>query len=657
MKLQDTTTTIEKIGNVTGESQFKMKTSRKAFQILSDLYSDKPLAIVRELGCNASDSHVAAGTPDKPFHIHLPNTLEPWLTIQDFGTGITHKNIYDIYATYFESTKTNTNSQIGCLGLGSKSPFCYTDNFSITSIVDGEKRVYNAYFNENNTPAISLMSTEATTDHNGVAIQIPIKPDDFNNFLLAVVKAFRFFDVKPTISGGKIDWNIEKPIFEGKGWSSYEKLEYGQSFAIMGGVTYVIDRYKIDSKYRNLLEKAGLVIKFEMGELDFTPSRESLSYCESTIKALNDKLEFITQDFQKSIINIIDNKPNILEAIKAVYFLNQKFSYINSIKFGDITWNGINISNPIEFIHKLAKEGVTTMKRTSWGRQKYNMSTYPSLDTNSVWYYVDMTRGTEARVKFYLKDETNRNKVITLFSEEVYKKLVAEGFPKESFLPASSLPKVVHAKRVRSSSNIQKGDFCVYRTGVTHRESWESHDFDPANPPKYYIVKPSKGWDFTLEITGLKSVTNKSSLHTILDYMKINYSDVVMVSQRNIEYIEDVSQPLEDYINDNIVLNVNADDYANYCSYNFYHIKSITKLQAFKDLPNNNPFKMFLEKVHNSMKNVESYHRLAGLINMTKGIVLSYSHLNDAQKMLIKKIGNYGWEPEVIVTLVANLKD
>ena len=117
MKLLDSNTSIEQIGSITEHNTIKMKSSRKAFQILSDLYSDKALAIVRELGCNASDSMVMAGKKDQPFHIHLPNALEPWLTIEDYGTGITHENIYSIYATYFESTKTNSNEQIGCLGL------------------------------------------------------------------------------------------------------------------------------------------------------------------------------------------------------------------------------------------------------------------------------------------------------------------------------------------------------------------------------------------------------------------------------------------------------------------------------------------------------------------------------------------------------------
>ena len=51
--------TLSNVGN-TGE--FKIKNSRKAFQILSSgLYSNKIKAIIRELSTNALDSHRAAG--------------------------------------------------------------------------------------------------------------------------------------------------------------------------------------------------------------------------------------------------------------------------------------------------------------------------------------------------------------------------------------------------------------------------------------------------------------------------------------------------------------------------------------------------------------------------------------------------------------------
>ena len=334
MKLNTTTNTIERIGNVSNEAQFRMKTSQKAFQILSDLYSDKPLAIVRELGCNAADSMTAAGKADQPFHIHLPNSLEPWLTIEDFGTGISHNDIYDIYTVYFASTKTNTNSQIGCLGLGSKSPFCYSDNFSVTSTHNGVRRIYNAYFNEEGTPAIALMSTENVDTNNGVKIQIPVRATDFNDFNIATQKAFRFFDVKPVITGGKLDWGIETPLFKADDWAFYEKMAdryRGESFAIMGGVTYPIDSYQVrdeEGEYHQMLRN-GLVLKFAMGELDFTPARDALSYTPQTIKAIHDKLAKVKKELPIKVTEMIDTKDTLLEAIRATLFFIEKFITIN----------------------------------------------------------------------------------------------------------------------------------------------------------------------------------------------------------------------------------------------------------------------------------------------------------------------------------------
>ena len=52
---------IETDGMAGQSTGFKIKANAKAFKILtSNLYTDVPLAIVRELGCNAYDAHIAA---------------------------------------------------------------------------------------------------------------------------------------------------------------------------------------------------------------------------------------------------------------------------------------------------------------------------------------------------------------------------------------------------------------------------------------------------------------------------------------------------------------------------------------------------------------------------------------------------------------------
>ncbi len=138
MKLHNTVQNEPIMSNVGEIGEFRIRNSAKAFNILSSgLYANKVRAIIRELSCNAVDSHVAAGKADVPFDVHLPNAIEPWFSIRDYGTGLSHDQVTNIYTTYFESTKTGSNDFIGALGLGSKSPFSYNDIFTVTNVKDG----------------------------------------------------------------------------------------------------------------------------------------------------------------------------------------------------------------------------------------------------------------------------------------------------------------------------------------------------------------------------------------------------------------------------------------------------------------------------------------------------------------------------------------
>ena len=96
------------------------------------VYSHKERAVIRELSCNAHDSHILAGTTDVPFNVHLPTQLEPDFTIRDYGTGLTDSEIRNIFAGIGISTKRDSNEVIGCFGIGSLSPYSLTDSFIVT---------------------------------------------------------------------------------------------------------------------------------------------------------------------------------------------------------------------------------------------------------------------------------------------------------------------------------------------------------------------------------------------------------------------------------------------------------------------------------------------------------------------------------------------
>ena len=116
--------------------------------------------------------------------------LAPHFAIRDYGTGLSHDQVTNIYTTYFESTKTDSNAFIGALGLGSKSPFSYTDNFTVTAIKDGRKGIYSAFINDMGVPSIAMMAEEQTDEPSGVEVVISVKNSDLYTFQNALLTLY-----------------------------------------------------------------------------------------------------------------------------------------------------------------------------------------------------------------------------------------------------------------------------------------------------------------------------------------------------------------------------------------------------------------------------------------------------------------------------------
>jgi hypothetical protein len=319
------------VSNVGQIGEFRIRNSAKAFSILSSgLYANKIRAIVRELSCNAVDSHVAACKKDVPFEVHMPNSLEPHFSIRDFGTGLSHDQVTQIYTTYFESTKTDSNEFIGALGLGSKSPFAYTDNFTVTAIKDGSRRIYTAFINETGVPSIALMTDNDTDEANGVEVKFSVNDRwDFDKFATEARNVYTHFALRPIVRGahGFQFFNTE---YESKdivpGVHSY-KGGRGQTVAVMGNIAYPISIPQASLKdlgaVANLLQ-CGLEMHFGIGDLDFQASREGLSYIPSTIAAIRIKLEALNSALTVVLSKEADAIDNLWE--RAVFLYKKKES-------------------------------------------------------------------------------------------------------------------------------------------------------------------------------------------------------------------------------------------------------------------------------------------------------------------------------------------
>lgn len=284
---------------------FKIAANGKAFKILIDgLYSNKIQAIVRELSSNAYDAQIAAGRGDIPFELQLPNALDPTFSVRDYGTSLEHADIMGLYTTLFESTKEDTNEGVGKFGLGSKTPFAYTDNFTVTAFLRGTKRVYGAYINVNGVPQISLMASEDTSEPDGLMISFPVNAKDCDRFRTETERVLEGFDVTPIVKGAHVYLNSNgEPAWTGTNFKLWSRDTGAR--AKQGCVIYPIDIKALSgiTPLQSSLLKSNILITFPIGELDITPSRETLSYDDVTIAnilAMADRIDAeITAEVRK----------------------------------------------------------------------------------------------------------------------------------------------------------------------------------------------------------------------------------------------------------------------------------------------------------------------------------------------------------------------
>lgn len=312
MKLLAPDTVIERSG-IDNEKAFSIKASGKAFKILSDgLYSNKIGAVIRELSCNAYDSHVQAGKKDIPFEVHLPTSLEPWFAVKDFGTGLSHEDVIHLYSTYFESTKNQSNDFVGAFGLGSKSPFSYVDTFSVTSIFDGVRRAYTAFISEDGTPKISLLHEAAIKAENSIEVQVPVKDIDMRTFRDNAKIFLKYFTPLPKTNIPDLDFEIKAPTLEGTNWKYFSGDRYSSDKfkLIQGHVAYPLNTNSFGSQsIANSIEKMvrylHMEIEFPIGELEVAASREALSYNKETVANINTKLAQVYNELKQEFDKII----------------------------------------------------------------------------------------------------------------------------------------------------------------------------------------------------------------------------------------------------------------------------------------------------------------------------------------------------------------
>jgi hypothetical protein len=417
MKLHANTHIVEKSGQFE-ESQFSIEASAKAFMILSDgLYSNKILAVIRELSTNAYDSHIDAGRGEKPFDVHLPTRLEPHFHVRDYGTSMTHEQCMTLYTTYFRSTRNNSNDAVGCLGLGSKAPFAYSDSFTVEAFLDGEKRVYAAHRDANGNPTFCLMDSVPTDEEDGIKVSLPVQINDIETFRKEARNVYEYFNVRPNINVDDIYYRDGNTLLGGED-GSWKFLDCCHSNAIvMGQICYPIDEDSIGTRYDDndkiydfLWQSAGLRLYANIGDVDITPSRESLSYTPQTKQNIRNLLQKVMDDIKDTVEDTIKSQPTLFLARKKYLEIEDQCGSVKSAMkslHDAIMWNGQKIFDAMVGSKISVKNlGVKNLHKSGYRHKVDTTNDLQNINMrpNNQYFIDDLPRGGLGRIKQYLKE-------------------------------------------------------------------------------------------------------------------------------------------------------------------------------------------------------------------------------------------------------------
>ena len=272
--------------------------------VLTNLYSDPELAVIREYSTNALDGQNKNGVTN-PIEVTLPSPLSPVFRVKDRGIGLSVDDIHNIYSKYGASGSRNSNDAVGMFGLGSKSALTYANQFTVVSVKDGVKVTVSVQRNEQGGGTMTIVDTRTTTEHSGVEIIVPTKQD--NTFAYKAEHFFSFWAPGTVLVNGQAPKPVETLL---KVSDAISIIKGYKSYLVMGNVPYPVNRIS------GLPYNYGTIIRVPIGSVNLTPSRESLHYTALTKSVIDTASNRLQAGLGQALSDELQKVPSRFEVIQ-----------------------------------------------------------------------------------------------------------------------------------------------------------------------------------------------------------------------------------------------------------------------------------------------------------------------------------------------------
>jgi len=398
---QKTNATVEgSLGGRTAAATVRPEDMAHIMQVLTDLYSDNALAVLREYSTNARDVHIKYKIA-RPIEVTLPSRLSNTLTIKDFGPGMDGDDMEITYTHYGRSNKRESADENGFLGLGSKSALTYTTTFTVVSVKDGIKTQAVVFRDEEGLLHINIVAESPTTDLSGTIVTIPTKLGD--NFTDKAREFYKVWDKGTVLVNGE----QPKHISEEDGWTvlgdHYIRINQNgyrsesRMNVVMGNVTYKVEM-PTPSSFRVGIETFTFVPN---GSVKFVPSREALDLKPSTKAVVDNAWDDMATRYLAYFKDGLAKAQTIEDAVKVFLPMMSVLGHQQGLEWRGIKLQETNRYNGREWSKGWQNNGIGATQM----RDNVSLSTAYASDTAFITNRTSkssLSSGEKARLAQYL---------------------------------------------------------------------------------------------------------------------------------------------------------------------------------------------------------------------------------------------------------------
>jgi hypothetical protein len=300
------------------------------------------------------------------------------------------------------------------------------------------------------------LNEQETTEENGVQIHIPVASGDIPRFVMNARSVYRFFDVKPNITGNRVEFDYPEPLVETSEFSLLEEAAGlpGRINVVMGQVCYSADGHPFEHKFGH---NGVVILHVPIGDCSFAVSREELQYNKKTVVAINAALKAAGEESAKRLANKVGSEKSRLGKIQAAR------------RFQDL----VKFDVKLETVESDVAECYATKRLRAKGKKLYvatGQDFRPSFETTYTFILQDdeLTQTYKNRLRYWIDTNNIQNVVLVrAYDDEV----VEETFGKIS-LKMSEL-EAVPVQRVGSTNRNYIKELAMGWTPRRQAHNWK----------------------------------------------------------------------------------------------------------------------------------------------------------------------------------------